>query len=305
VSSEKLYQYTFQAMGSPCDLQWYSKDKECSERIARLVIEDVRRLEARYSRYRSDSWLTTINQVGRISGEIEVDAETASLLNYAATCYQQSEALFDITSGLLRQIWHFRADQQLPNPEELQAILAKIGWEKLIWKPPLLRFTVAGMELDFGGIVKEYAVDRAAALAKQAGIDHGVINLGGDIKVIGCRLDGQPWRIGIRHPRQTESIIQTICLTEGALASSGDYERGFSLNGKRYSHILNPKTGYPVSYLAAVSVISEFCVVAGSASTIAMLKEQQGIKWLQELGLVHFWVDLQGHQGGNVELPSN
>jgi thiamine biosynthesis lipoprotein len=165
----------------------------------------------------------------------------------------------------------------------------------------VLEFPMSGMEIDFGGIVKEYAVDRAAALCQGAGVRHGVINLGGDIKVIGPRADGSPWRIGIRHPRHKEAVMRTILLREGALASSGDYERCLIVDGVRYGHILNPKTGWPVRHLAAVSVIADFCVVAGSASTIAMLKEAGGPAWLESLGLPHLWVDVHGESGGSIE----
>jgi thiamine biosynthesis lipoprotein len=161
-----------------------------------------------------------------------------------------------------------------------------------------------GMEIDFGGIVKEYAVDRAAALCQSAGVRHGVINLGGDIKVIGPRADGSPWRIGIRHPRHKEAIMQTILLREGALASSGDYERCILVNGVRYGHVLNPKTGWPVRHLAAVSVIADFCVIAGSASTIAMLKEENGPAWLDSLGLPYLWADIHGGTGGSIKTQA-
>jgi FAD:protein FMN transferase len=185
---------------------------------------------------------------------------------------------------------------------KIQKLLDKVGWNKVNWSKPLLEFLWPGMEIDFGGIVKEYAVDRAAALCWEAGIRHGIINLGGDIKVIGSRADGSPWRVGIRHPRCPEQILQTLSLKEGALASSGDYERCIILDGVRYSHILNPKTGWPVRYLASVSVVGDFCVVAGSASTIAMLKEGCGANWLENLGLPHLWVDLQGKAGGSLRL---
>jgi thiamine biosynthesis lipoprotein len=160
------------------------------------------------------------------------------------------------------------------------------------------------MEIDFGGVVKEYAVDRAAVLCWQSGIRHGLVNLGGDIKVIGPRADGSPWRVGIQHPHQKEAVMQTVSLSEGALASSGDYERCIEVNGVRYGHVLNPKTGWPVKYLAAVSVVGDFCVVAGSASTIAMLKEDSGPEWLASLGLPYLWVDVNHSVGGTL-MPNN
>ncbi|MBS0484164.1 MAG: FAD:protein FMN transferase [Proteobacteria bacterium] len=260
-------------------------------------MDDVYRLEAKYSRYRADSFLSDINRVAAQSGSIPVDDETAGLLDYAATCYQQSDGLFDITSGILRRAWNFKSGE-VPPQETIRALLEKIGWHKIRWQRPVLAFTVAGMEIDLGGVVKEYAVDRAAALCRDAGIEHGLINLGGDIKIIGPHGDGSPWRIAIRHPRIPGGILHTLLLHSGALASSGDYERCITVNGIRYGHVLNPKTGWPVNYMAAVSVIGEFCVVAGSASTIGMLKGEDGPQWLSELGLPHLWVNVQGESGG-------
>ena len=286
-------------MGSPCEIQLFADTDANAKRVADLAIADVHRLEALYSRYRSDSFLSAINRVAATGGSIRVDAETEGLLNYAAICYQQSDGLFDISSGILRRAWRFDLGK-LPDQAYIQSLLDKVGWHKLRWIPPVLEFPIPGMELDFGGVVKEYAVDRAAALCWDAGIRHGVINLGGDIKVIGPRADGSPWHVGIRHPRNKGALLQTILLREGALASSGDYERCIIVDGVRYGHVINPKTGWPVRHLAAVSVIGDFCVVAGSASTIAMLKEDKGPSWLESLGLPHLWVNVQSDMGGTL-----
>lgn len=288
-------------MGSPCDIQLYSNRRAKARRTADAVIADVRRLEARYSRYRPDSFLSKINRVAAAGGSIEVDAETAGLLNYAATCYSESDGLFDISSGLLRKVWRFDSNR-LPDKQQIPEVLDKVGWHKLHWSPPLLTFPLPGMELDFGGIVKEYAADRAGGLCQEAGIRHGAINLGGDIKIIGPHPDGSPWRIGIRHPRSKDAVLETLSLYQGALASSGDYERCIIVDGCRYGHVLNPKTGWPVQHLASVSVVADFCVVAGSASTIAMLKEESGPSWLESLELAHLWVDVQGNVGGSLAV---
>lgn len=295
----EYFNYPFQAMGTPCEIQLFAKTELKAQSVAKAVMADVHKLEARYTRYRSDSFLSAINRVASTGGRIEVDEVTAGLLNYAAICYEQSDGFFDITSGILRRAWNFKSDV-LPDEAQIQALLTKIGWQKLRWKSPVLEFPTAGMEIDFGGVVKEYAVDRAAALCQSAGIRHGVINLGGDIKVIGPRGDGSPWRVGIRHPRQKEGLLDTLLLSEGALASSGDYERCILIEGVRYGHVLNPKTGWPVRYLSSVSVVGDFCVVAGSASTIAMLKEDKGSDWLDAMGLPHLWVDVNGVVGGSL-----
>jgi FAD:protein FMN transferase len=295
----RYYRSEFKAMGTPCDIQLFAHSKTEAKHAADKAIADVQRLEALYSRYKIDSFLSEINRAAAVGGSISVDDETASLLDYAVTCYEQSDGLFDITSGILRSAWKF--DQgKLPEQDLIDGLLEKVGWHKVVWKRPVLSFSIPGMEIDFGGVVKEYAVDRAASLCYGLGIRHGVINLGGDINVIGPRDDGSPWRVGIRHPRSKNALLDTISLYKGALASSGDYERCIIVDGVRYGHVLNPKTGWPVRHLAAVSVIGDFCVVAGSASTIAMLKEGEGTEWLQNLGLPHLWVDTHGETGGSM-----
>jgi thiamine biosynthesis lipoprotein len=296
------FQFHFQAMGSPCELQLHAPDALFAQGLASQARAELERLEQRYSRYRSDSLLSDINRVAAAGGEVSVDAETAGLLDYAATCHEQSDGLFDITSGLLRRAWRFR-EGRLPEAQEVQALLAHIGWQRLVWQRPLLRMP-AGMELDFGGIVKEYAADRLATLCEQAGCAHGFVNLGGDIRVLGPHPDGSPWRIAIRDPRgPANGVLLTLAIARGGAATSGDYERCIEIDGRRYGHVLNPRTGWPVQYLASVTVLADFCVLAGSAATIALLREQQGAAWLATLGLPHLWVDTQGRAGGTL-LPA-
>ncbi|MEY4684518.1 MAG: hypothetical protein RLZ25_977 [Pseudomonadota bacterium] len=293
-----LLEQAFSAMGSPCEVKLYANSKGRARHLSGRVVDEVERLELKYSRYREDSYLSKINNVARTGGSITVDPETAGLLDYVATCWQQSDGLFDVTSGLLRKAWQFK-EEVLPDPDGIKALLDRIGWHRLVWQNPVLFFPQPGLELDLGGAVKEYAVDRVACLCWEAGIRHGLINLGGDIKVMGPHPDGSPWAIGIRHPRDPHGIARTVYLKRGAMASSGDYERCIVLGGRRYGHVLNPKTGWPVTRLASVSVVAEFCVVAGSASTIAMLMEDQGPQWLDSMGVTHYWVDVDGLEGGN------
>ena len=293
-----FYRHGFNAMGSPCEIHLYSPSRPTANAAIQAVVTDVLRLEARYSRYRPDSDLTRINAVAHQGGAIRVDDETRYLLDYADTCYRQSDGLFDITSGLLRQAWQFESGR-LPDQARVDALLETVGWHRVRWEAPWLAFGVAGMALDLGGIVKEYAADRAAMLCRNLGLAHGLINLGGDIRVIGTHPDGRPWRLGLQHPRQPGQLIDTVNLRHGGLASSGDYARCMVVDGRRYGHILNPRTGWPVDGLAAVSVWAELCVVAGSASTIAMLKGREGIQWLEALGLPCYWVDVDGKRGGH------
>jgi len=295
--TKQQYQFPFNAMGSPCEIKIYSQSKMSAQQVADAVIKDVLDIEQRYSRYREDSVLSAINRVAMQGGKVAIDEETFALLNYADTCYQQSKGLFDISSGILRTVWDFKAEH-IPTQSEIKQVLKRVGWKKIELTTASVKFNVAGMELDFGGIGKEYAVDRAAAICWQQGVRHGLINLGGDIKVIGPHPDGTPWMVGISHPRKKGKLLTHIPIYKGAVASSGDYERCMEVKGRRYGHVLNPKTGWPVQGLTAVTVVAEQCVIAGSACTISMLMEKQGKKWLKKLGVRYLWMDAKGGVGG-------
>jgi len=295
----RRYRYGFHAMGSPCELQLYADSEAHARGQIDSGVAEVARLEARFSRYRPDSFLSEINRVAAAGGSLEVDDETAALLDYADTCYRQSEGLFDVTSGVLRAAWHFRGGV-LPTRTQIDALLERVGWRHVDWRRPRLAFDRPGIELDFGGIVKEYAADRVAALWLGAGEGGGMVNLGGDVRVVGPRPDGTAWRVGIRDPRQPDELLRTVALRAGALATSGDYERCIEIDGRRYGHVLNPRSGWPVSGLASVSVVAPLGVLAGSAATIAMLREGEGPAWLAKLGLPSLWVSVTGEVGGGL-----
>ncbi len=301
---EYLHQFQFKAMAAPCELHLFDADKHHAAKVAEMAINDVLRIEQKFSRYRDDNLIYQINQAGAQGTSINVDDETAGLLDYANTCYQQSHGLFDISSGVLRRIWDFKSGI-IPTQAQINHLLGKIGWDKINWQRPRLEFMSKGMELDFGGIGKEYAADRAATLCRQLGIQSGLVDLGGDIKIIGPRHDGRDWRVGIRDTRKPDTIAGILELNQGAITTSGDYQRYMIIDGKRYSHILNPQTGWPTESLAAVTVVADHCIVAGSACTIAMLKGQQGAHWLKQEQFMHRWVDIAGLVGGNLPVKSD
>jgi thiamine biosynthesis lipoprotein len=147
------------------------------------------------------------------------------------------------------------------------------------------------MQLDFGGFVKEYAADRVAQQLRDAGFTNGLVDLGGDLAVVGPHPDGSPWRVGIRDPHAPGRALGAIALARGGIATSGDYERGMLVDGRRYGHILDPRSGWPVEGLVSVSVVADQCLVAGTAATVAMLRGHGGKRWLRELGLPFAAVD--------------
>jgi thiamine biosynthesis lipoprotein len=290
--------YRFRAMGSPCELRLYAAPA-AAEAVAEAAIAEVERLERKYSRYRADSLASRINASAGDPEGVEVDPETAALLDYADTCYRQSGGLFDVTSGVLRRAWNLKSGC-LPSREELDALLALVGWARARWRRPRLVLPLAGMEVDFGGYVKEYAADRVAELCRRRGLRHGLVDLGGDLALVGPHPDGSSWRVGVRNPSSPSRACASVELRAGGIASSGDYERCMVVEGVRYGHILDPRSGWPVRGLAAVSVVAPHCLVAGTASTVAMLKgESGGRAWLEALGLPSLCVDQKGEVLGS------
>jgi thiamine biosynthesis lipoprotein len=291
--SSGITRTAFGAMGCQCEVVIAGMAGKQATDIAQVAIAEVRRIEAKYSRYQSHSLLSTINAAsGRHA--IDCDAETMQLLAKADLLYRSSNGLFDITSGILRRCWNFSVSK-LPGQAALDAVLPLVNWSAVEVSGNSVFLPRAGMELDFGGFGKEYAADQAAGLLFAAGAEHGYVNLAGDFRILGPRPDGSPWQIGIRHPRRETALCATIPVSSGALATSGDYERFFDLNGRRYCHILNPRTGYPVAYWQSISVLAPNTLLAGSISSIAMLLEAEGLEFLHESGLVFMALDGNGN----------
>ena len=240
-------------MGCPCELRFDADSEEAFSRAIEPCLREIRRFEAKYSRYLPDSVTSAINRAAGASA-VPVDEETASILKYAAVCHEQSDGLFDITSGVFRHVWHPQRTT-LPSQQELDACAAKVGWDKVQFSERKVFLPLPGMELDFGGVVKEYAADAAAMVAGKAGIRHGLVNLGGDIRIVGPQADGRPWPIGIVHPLRTDAAIATLSLAEGAVTTSGGYERFVEIEGRRYGHLIDPRSGWPADGLLSVSVV--------------------------------------------------
>src|SRR3954468_11051399 len=288
-----LHRYRFRAMAAENEVQVHAASADRAAECASRAIAEVARIEAKYSRYRPDSVVARINAAA--GGEpVEVDEETLQLLRYAATCHEQSGGLFDATSGVLRRAWRFEANA-VPGAAELAAVLPLIDGSSVEIDARAVRLTRPGMELDFGGFGKEYAVDRAAWVLAQAGAAAALVNLAGDLAIVGAQPDATPWSVGVRHPRKAETLIASIPVSSGAIATSGDYERFVEVDGVRHCHVLDPRTGRSARGFQSVTVHAPTCLVAGSATTIAMLKGREaGLEWLNALGLPYLCVLADG-----------
>ncbi len=209
------------------------------------------------------------------------------MIDYAARLTELSGGRFDITSGVLREVWRFDGRDRVPTRAAVAAVLARVGWPRARWRSPELTLE-AGMEIDFGGIGKEYAVDRAAALIAPVW-QQCLLNFGGDLIAIGSSQGGRPWRVGVEALAGDSVAATELELARGALATSGDVRRFLLRNGKRYGHILDPTTGWPVEGAPrSVTVAAATCTLAGMLATLALLQGRNAEAFLERQG-ARFW----------------
>jgi thiamine biosynthesis lipoprotein len=272
----------FQAMASPCEVLVDGAEADELRQLTMRAARESWRIEAKWSRYRDDNIVHAINTSN--GQPVEVDEETARLIDFGAQLHAASEGRFDLTAGVLRRAWRFGAGQRLPDPQVVDALRARIGWHKVTWRSPVLQLQ-PGMEIDFGGVGKEYAVDRALALLSSLTDKAVMVNLGGDLGANRPRAGGALWKVGVDSgvPNAATPVIH---LAQGGIATSGDTHRHIVVDGKRYGHILDPRTGWPPPDAPrSVTVACQTCVQAGASSTIALLHGLQAEAWLRAQGV--------------------
>jgi thiamine biosynthesis lipoprotein len=275
-------------MASPCEVLVDARQRRTALRLLETAAAEAFRIEHKFSRYRDDNIVHEIQHA--LGRPIQVDDETAALLDFADRCYRLSEGRFDVTSGVLRRVWRFDGSDRLPAPEAVTAIRPFVGWEKVRWTPPTL-VVAEGMEIDFGGIGKEYAVDRVHALLAATTDGAFLVNFGGDLRASGPRAGGQPWRVGVDDPGAAGVPVRVVELLRGALATSGDTRRFLERDGVRYSHILDPRTGWPVvGAPRSITVAAPTCTEAGMLATFAMLRGPEAEVFLDAEGVRHWCI---------------
>lgn len=255
--------WRFRAMASPCEILFDTGDAALAARLGALAQAEAQRIEAKWSRYRSDNLVHAINTAG--GAAVEVDEETARLIDYGEHLHRFSEGRFDLTSGVLRRLWRFDGSECWADADAVAAVLVRVGWSRVEWNGRAIRLQ-PDMEIDFGGIGKEYAVDRSLTLLRDATDAPLLVNYGGDLAASGPRRDGTEWQVGI-----LDSTTR-IRLRSGAVATSGSAYRHLWHAGRRYGHLLDARSGYPVADAPqAVTVAAPTCSAAGALSSLALL----------------------------------
>ncbi|MFH1905308.1 MAG: FAD:protein FMN transferase [bacterium] len=269
-------------MGTEVNIIVVGKSRAVIRSAVQAGFKEISRIEDIASAYKPDSELCSLNK----AGEYESSRELLYVINEARYTSVLSDGAFDITCKPLIDLWHnARETKEFPDTQNILNTLSLVGYKNILIKNNNVKFDKAGMKIDLGGLAKGYAVDMAMDLIKNYDIKGALINAGGDIRAIGKREDGKLWEIGIKHPRERNRIIGLINLENSAVATSGDYERFFMLNGKKYSHIIDPRTGYPVdNQIVSVSVLSSDCLTCDNLATaLTVLGEKRGIELIEKL----------------------
>jgi thiamine biosynthesis lipoprotein len=280
-SKSGAHQWAFQAMGTRCVVNFVAPDRQASE-LGNFVLDWVGAFEAKYSRFLATSLVSRINAAAGREW-VSVDAETEQLFALCDQMHFVTSGTFDPSALPLIQLWDWKKGV-IPTEEAIAQTQRRIGWRKVQRAPGRVCLPEPGMGIDLGGVGKEYAVDRVAQYLAGAGVSGAVVDFGADVRVVGLPADGRPgWHIGLDDPRQPGRCWCGLGLREGAVATSGDYIRRHEVNGRRYGHILDIRTGQPVhNHCLSVSVIAPSCTLAGMLSTaVFVLGPDQGLRLLE------------------------
>jgi len=274
------------ALGTTCEVQ-YARANDSGARAFELEVRNwVAAFEAKYSRFRPDSLVSRINAAaGR--DWVEVDAEMDGFLDLCGSLHALSGGTLDVTALPLLRLWDYKASNpRLPTPDEIAAARALVGWSKVERSQGKVRLPLAGMAIDFGGGGKEYAVDVVAQIARRHGLPQVLVDFGHDIAAVGAAPGKPAWHVGLEDPvRPGTNCWGSIGARDCGVACSGDYLRGFTVNGKRYGHIIDPRTGWPVANgTRQVTVVARSCLQAGVLSTtVFILGPDAGLRLVGEM----------------------
>lgn len=251
--------------------------------------EEMEKLEQRLSVHIDTS---EVSRIAQSAGEkpVSVSQTVFELFPFIDHIWQVSDGAFDVTIGSLKSLWGFESDTSphIPTPDSILVCLKTVGFNKVKYSHSQVYLSQPGMKLDFGGIAKGYIVDQGVKVLRDGGIKAGIVEAGGDLFVFGRRPGKKHWRIGVRHPRYHETKKEVIGFIETkgdvGIATSGDYERYFIHQGKRYHHILDPKTGYPASGCISVTILAKDAMHADAwATAVFVLGPEKGMKLIEQL----------------------
>lgn len=289
--SQVLRKRTTLLMGGRFDISIVAKDSLTAEENIDNIIAEISRIENLISDWKPDSQISKVNQNAGIR-PIKVDKEVFELTKRALQFSEITNGAFDISFAAMDKIWKFDSSMtEMPSPEAIKKSVEKVGYKNIILDSiqSTIFLKLKGMKIGFGALGEGYATHKCREMMLTKGIHSGIINASGDMSVWGTQINGKPWNIGITNPFHPDKILATMPLNQGAVTTSGSYEKFVIFNGKRYSHIINPTTGYPSTGLCSVSVFGPNAETANGFSTSAMvLGKKEAIQLLNQFPDYHF-----------------
>lgn len=281
-----LRKRSWRALGTTCELQYVCADDEAARRFETAALAWVESFEAKYSRFRPDSLVSRINAAAGHDW-VEIDPEMEQMLKFCASLNFLTKGVIDVTATPVLRLWDYKSPApRIPSDAEIAAALRLVGWSKVQRAPGKIRLPEAGMALDFGGWGKEYAVDAVASLARSHGLTNVLVDFGHDLMAVGTAPGKPGWHIGLEDPANPGGACKgSLAAANIGIASSGDYLRCFTIGGRRYGHIVDPRTGRPVcNGCRQVTVVAPSCIQAGALSTaIFILGPDAGLQLASEI----------------------
>jgi thiamine biosynthesis lipoprotein len=272
-------------MGTLVEITLAEEKNDKNQQAIDLAFDEMSRLEGLMSTHLPDAEIYKLNQQAG-KGFMRLSPDVLKVLQRAMFWSEQSGGAFDVTIGPVTKLWRFGDEKpSIPSSVLLQQALQTVDYKNIHIDDVIVRLNKPGMALHLGAIAKGYAVDHAMMVLKSNGIQNAMINAGGDLTVIGNRAVGKPWKIGLQHPRKPEKIIASFNLADGSVATSGDYQRYFIHDKKRYHHILNPENGQPARGLISATVITSSTIDADALATaVFVLGAEKGMLLIDSLG---------------------
>jgi len=280
--------YTRLLLGTVVEITLAGRDEAQLNAAAEAAFAEIQRLEALMSHYREDSDVARVNNAAGKEA-VAVSKETFEVVEVSLNASRLTNGSFDVTMGVLGKAWHFTKDDKgeltPPSAEEVKKLLPLVDYHQIIIDKQnnTVKLAKQGMKINLGGIAKGYIIGKAAEALKRHGIKKGIVHAGGDMIVFN-EPDSPPWLIGIQDPRNKDNIIGTLKVSNTTVATSGDYERFFVKDGKRYHHIMDPSTGFPANKSITATMVTKDPTLADALSTaVFIMGPESGMKLIEEL----------------------
>lgn len=277
-------------MGNAFEITVVHTDEHRAFEHIDAAIAEIQRIEQLLSTFREDSQTNLINRSAGLQA-VKVDAEVFNLIERSLRISHITDGYFDISyGGIDKRLWNFDQQmQELPDPQIIKEHLKLVNYRNILLDPEkqTVFLKEKGMRIGFGGIGKGYAAEMGKRLLQQRGVKSGVVNASGDLSVWGSQADGKPWTIGIANPDHARLPFSYLNITDMAVATSGNYEKYVMIDGKRYSHTINPKTGMPVSGIKSVTIICPNAEIADAMATpVSIMGIPAALDLINQIGQV-------------------